>query len=250
MAQASSRENYRDAYQRDARQVQAAAYAIGVDCKTLDINELADSSRLVPKNYPVICYVDPVGDYLHTLKAPGDAQNCLIKYVENGGVVIALSRGGAFRTPMRNESGGLVETSVQPGLDDLLMLKILRPNEPALAGVTAFDHPPNTAMTFYFENSGRLPGGLTGLPPLVSLAPMVSAPFYPMLETRGRGTAIYELKDSNGTVYGPGLFLLPRGRGMVLVVDHLLWESRIEDRPFSERGLPLILYRALMSARR
>lgn len=244
LTQIPGMEAYQAAYNNDSRQVQAAAFAIGTDCKLIDKDALANPAKLNPDKYHAVVSVDPVGEYLHTLGKPGDAQATLARYVEEGGNLIVLSRGGAFRTAVKSEKGQFSRSAEASELNRLLDLRTVRPDSP-VAGVKAFDHPPNGAGEVFFQRSSQLPEGLSALPRRISLSPMPSAPFYPMISRRGQGTVVYELRDGSGTNFGPAMMVIPKGRGSVVVVDHLLWESRLDERPFSQRVLPILLHWAL-----
>lgn len=248
IAQASGQEASRPTYLADLRRVQAAVYSIRANESELPLETLADPSQLTPENVPVIISVDPLGEYLHTHEASGDAQAALVSYLEQGGILIALSRGGAFRSAVMNGEGRFQRTHaelLEPSLRELLQIEALRPTGAARADVTPFDHPPNRAGQIYFQRTGQLPQGLKGLPRRIHLSPMLSAPFYPMVPLQGQGQVIYTLSDDADVHYGPALSLVPKGRGTVVLIDHLLWESQPHGRPFTENVLPALLRWAL-----
>jgi hypothetical protein len=242
---AAPQEEYRDVYNADSRHIQAAAFAIGAECGNLSLETMADRQQLRPDAIPVLVSFDPVGAYLHTLHEDGDAQAALVQYLEKGGTVIALSRGGAFRKPVKSDNGALTVASANPDLATRLAFKTIHPSDSSTLGSVPFDHPPNTVEQVFFQRSSSLPKGLVGLPRRIDMAPMISAPFYPMMAPGSRGMIVYELFDGTGASYGPVLTILPQGRGTVVLIDHLLWESRSDDRPFSECVLPIILRWAL-----
>ncbi|MCL5270091.1 MAG: hypothetical protein M1457_05985 [bacterium] len=246
LPQVAGQETYRATYLDDVRRVETAAFALGAPFTTLEPDAWADPARLTPASYPVVVSVDPVGEYLETLGQPGDAAGTLASYVRNGGRLIVLSRGGAFRTAVRNDlgtfrrQGGAPDPGASFAARQWAVLTI-RPADPQPRGIKAFDHPPNTAEEFFFQRQGLLPEGLHGLPRRIPMASMISAPFFPMIGRDGQGTVVYSLTDTNGAAYGPALSLLPAGKGYVVVIDHLLWDSGAEDTPFSDIVLPLLL---------
>jgi hypothetical protein len=69
-----------------------------------------------------------------------------------------------------------------------------------------------------------------------------------MVSTQGAASVIYEIRDETGMAYGPALSLVPKGRGTLVIIDHLLWNSRPDGEPFSERILPALLRWALEAA--
>ena len=246
-------EAYEAAWQADALDVQAAAYSIGVKAEILTMENLIDPNRMDPKTQPVLVSVDPVGEYLHTLYEDGDAQKALVWWLDRGGIMVVLSRGGAFRTAVRQRDGRFVRTIAEPSLADRIDVETVRPTTGgalagALGAVHPFDHPPNTSQHFFFQRTSRLPEGLYALPRRINLAPMISAPFFPMVGRHQQGSVLYYLADMDGGFYGPALTLLPKGRGWVVIVDHLLWESRPDGRPFSETVLPTLLQWTLTCA--
>jgi hypothetical protein len=242
LAPTSEDARMRSVFEDDARDVQAAGYAIGAECHTLTLEEMANENMLRPARYPVLVSIDPVGHYLHSYFGGADAQQALMKYLDGGGVVVALSRGGAFRTPMEHQGGGkLAPAQAKPALAEALGLATLRPSEKSGSRVSAFSSPPNEGGEFFFERAGDFPSGLKALPGRIELAPMLSAPFYPMVASGGKATVLYSLADARGRFYGPALSLVPHGRGWLVVIDDLLWESRVDGRPFTERVLPVLL---------
>ena len=248
LPQAPGQEALQPRYKRDSVQVQSAAFAIGAEGENLGFDTISDPAQLRPQIWPVLVSIDPLGEYLHTFKEEADARNALAQYVEDGGIVIALSRGGAFRTAVKNTGERMARIGTEPPLAEALGLTIVRPSGPAVAGVTAFDHPPNSIQPIFFQRGSRMPQGLLDLPRRIPLAPMVSAPYFPMVEQTGAGTVIYSMSDEGGLVQGPVLMLAVKGRGTVMVVDHLLWDSRPDDRPFAESILPSLLRWALANA--
>ncbi len=241
-------EAYRVAYQNDLRRVQAADFSIDADTVNLGVETLADTAQLNPARLPVLVNIDPVGEYLHTLGSTADAQNALLRYVEEGGRLIVLARGGAFRTTVLKDGGQMRRTPAdmtRPNLLDQIGAKVSRPPAAAGAAIVPFNHPPNDGRTIFFQRSSQLPHKeLFGLERRVQLGSMVSAPFYPMVASSGAIT-LYDLRDENSRIFGPALQIIPKGRGFVVVIDHLLWESEIDDVPFSESELPKLLRWAL-----
>jgi hypothetical protein len=243
----------RSTYAADARFVQQAAFAIGASVQPLLPMAMADPGALNPKRHPVLVMLDPAGEYLNTLKAPGDAQKTLQAYVEDGGVLVALSRGGAFRaalfgdaTGYRHEADASLPNSLLAGLG----LTILRPGDAPPAGVVAraFNHPPNHASELYFERASDIPRALLGLPGRVPVDPMPYARYCPMASATALGTTVYRLMDKNGQSYGSALSLIPKGRGMIVVVDQLLWNCRPKAQTIGERVLPIVLSWALSAS--
>lgn len=248
MPLATGSEAYRVTYQNDMRRVQAAAFSIDAEADPLNLEAISDSTQLTPAKNPAVVYIDPVGEYVQTMNANADAQNALLNYVEQGGHLIVLARGGAFRTAVRNDAGAMLRTPAdmtRPNLADALGLRTLRPASGGAAGVTPFNHPANTGRTLFFQRGSQMPQGLMGLERRVRLGSMPSAPFYPMVATGSGAILLYDLRDDSGAVFGPAMQIIPKGRGAVVVIDHLLWESEIDDIPFSERELPKILKWAL-----
>ena len=243
--QAGGQEGHQLRYRNLSRDVQSAVYSIGAEGLMLPLETMADANKLIPVEHPVLVSFDPVGEYLHTLNAPGDAQQAMLNYLEQGGVLVLLSHGGALRTAVVNRNGQIQRTVVNPSMTQELGLKTRRPSPQPQDGVIAFDHPPNTAGEVYFQRTGQLPRGLQALPRRIAMAPMLSAPFYPMVNEETPGTVIYELKDSSDVTYGPALTLIPRGQGTIVLVDHLLWYSCPDDRPFTQTALPVLLRWAL-----
>lgn len=251
MPLAPGSEAYRVTYQNDLRRVQAAGFSIDADTANLAVENLVDTAQLNPALLPVLVYIDPVGEYVHTLGATADAQNALLQYVEQGGKLIVLARGGAFRTTVLKDGANMRRTPAEmtrPNLADSLGVKVVRPPVAAGGTIVAFNHPPNDGRTIFFQRSGQLPHKeLFGLERRVQLGSMVSAPFYPMVASSGAIT-LYDLRDESSRIYGPAMQIIPKGRGSVIVIDHLLWESEIDDVPFSERELPKLLRWALNTA--
>jgi hypothetical protein len=250
IAQAAGQEAYRKPFLSDARDVQGAAFAVGVPLVNLELPVLIDPRQFTPKNYPVVVSVDPAGEYPHTLEKPGDGQAALVRYLERGGVLVALSHGGAFRAALIRAGDGLRRSADEvqtPRLLDLLGLATVRPREKPIKdfAAQAFDHPPNEPREIFFERASEAPRELQGLPRHVPLVPMHKARFYPMVSTQQAATVIYQLKDETGEVYGPALSLVPKGRGTLVIIDHLLWHSRPDEQPFADRILPAVLRWAL-----
>lgn len=244
-------EAYRVAYQNDLRRVQAAGFSIDADTANLSLENLADPAQLNPARLPVLVYIDPVGEYLHTLNATADAQNALLQYIDQGGRLIVLARGGAFRTTVLKDGANMRRTPAdmtRPNLLDQIGAKVVRPPAAAGGAIVPFNHPPNDGRTIFFQRSGQLPHKeLFGLERRIQLGSMVSAPFYPMVASSG-AIALYDLRDESSRIFGPAMQIVPKGRGSVIVIDHLLWESEIDDVPFSERELPKVLRWALDTA--
>ena len=67
------------------------------------------------------------------------------------------------------------------------------------------------------------------------------APFYPVLSNAPRQEVVYELTGERGRSLGPAMTISYFGQGRVLVIDHLLWKSRVEGRPFARATLPTII---------
>lgn len=243
LTQAGGQEAYQEAWLRDAHSLQQAVFAIGAEYADLVLSQLAEGAP-DPGDYPVIVSVDPLGEYPHTLIDPGDAQEALVDYIEAGGVLVVLSRGGALRTAVKQREGRLTRGPAElqkPSISEALAVETIRPTDEAGTDIEAFNHPPNTGEPVFFQRGQRLPQGLLGLPRQVTLASTLNPRFYPMVPREGQATVVYELRNSHGEVYGPALSLIARGQGMLVVIDHLLWQSRPEDRPFEERILPGVL---------
>lgn len=246
LPQAGADAKAKPAYDADALAVQKAAYRIGADTRVLTVSEEAGATTLRPESMPVVVAVDPEGAYLRTRDSDGDAEAALLKYVEGGGVVIALSRGGALRKPM-DAASAVLPTKTAPALAERLGLKTLKPGAAEATGAEAFKRPPASGGNFIFQRGAQIPEGLSSLPKRIELAPRLAAPFTPMVSENGP-TLVYALTDQRGKSYGPALTLVSKGRGWVMIVDELLWESRVDARPFTERVLPQLLHWALMSA--
>ncbi|HPK03683.1 MAG TPA: hypothetical protein PLS90_14640 [Candidatus Sumerlaeota bacterium] len=249
--QFSGQEAFRDAFLQDAHRVQEAIFSIRADSVEISADVLASTALLTPAQYPVLVSVDPLGEYLHTLTESGDAVDALLQYLDRGGVLIALSRGGAFRSAVRRGSTGLTRTPtelVQPSLSEQLGIRSVRPTDADAGGVISFAHPPNGLQPIHFQRTGQLMEGLEGLPRHVTLAPMMSAPYFPMVGIEGQARVIYELVEEGGAIYGPALSVVPRGQGFLVLIDHLLWESRPDGRPFEKTILPILLQWALDTA--
>ncbi len=241
---AAGNEAYKATYDADVRLVQGATFGLGAESVSLAVDDLLDPARLDPLRYPVTVYLDPVGEYLHTYAAPADAREALASYVDRGGTLVTLSRGGAFRTAVRAERGAFRRSPaelVPPILTDAFSLRTLHPSDAGAAAVIPFNHPPNTGRPLAFQRASQVPDGLMGMTRRIPLRSMISAPFYPMVAADNAATALYELRDADGTPYGPALQIIPRGRGMLVIIDHLLWESEIDGLPFTTLELPTLL---------
>lgn len=242
IAQAAGQETLREAYLNDVREVQAATFAIDASYESVDPAILSDPARLTPQRYPVLVSVDPAGEYPHTVLTEGDARQALTQYLESGGVLIVLSRGGAFRTALIASEGGFRRSADEvqdPSMASLLNVRTVHPDEVAGETVRAFNHPPNRPEAIVFERRPDVPELLQGLPRSVTLNPMLSARFYPMVSPAGR--VVYELRDGSGQSFGPALSLIPKGKGTLVVIDHLLWNSHPDGFAFSSRVLPTLL---------
>ncbi len=250
LPQAGGIEGHRTTYENDIARVQSAAFALGIETTNLELEQLADAGRLTPERYPVLVGVDPLGEYLHTLRTPGDAQEALVRYLEAGGNLVVLARGGVFRTALRVEGGQIRRGPAEltpPSLAEALGLRRLQPGENRLGvGAEAFHRPPNHGHQFFFERAQQVPVGLFGLPGRVRLASLAQAPYYPMVTDAGMAHVLYDLRDESGRVYGPALQVITHGRGRVVLINHLLWESELDGVPFHEHALPKLLGWALM----
>ncbi len=248
LAQIDGQESYQPLYTHDSMAARAAAFSLGMSSRTISAESLLATGGDSPRDHPVLIYIDPIGEFMHTRDGEGDVQRALIDYIFEGGVLIVLSRGGAFRTAVVNKGSRLARKPshmiMQP-LNEKLRIITLQPGHHNPKIARAFDRPPNHGSSIYFQRTGRIPRALSGLPRRIMLSPMVSAPFYPMTSSEGDGTVIYSLEDDNGSRYGPSLTMLQRGRGHLVLIDHLIWDSKINERPFSERILPVILHWAL-----
>ncbi|MEN6627548.1 MAG: hypothetical protein ABFD69_15095 [Candidatus Sumerlaeia bacterium] len=248
---ATGSEAYRVAYQGDVHKVQSAILTIGAEPRPLGMDDLARPDVLSPARLPAVVYIDPVGEYLHTLNTRGDAQQALLQYVTGGGRLIVLARGAAFRTTVRGENGQMRRAPAdmtRPNLAQEFGVKFARPASSAAGGVEPFNHPPNDGRTIFFQRASQVPRDLLGLARQVQLRSMLSAPFYPMVATEPGAVPLYDLRDDSGRVFGPAMQIIPRGRGAIIVIDHLLWESEIDNTPFVERELPKLLRSALSPA--
>lgn len=242
LPQLPGQEAFRETYENDVKQVKAAVFTLGVQTRDVHHELLAAPDALTPEAWPVLISVDPLGEYLHTLNAEGDARDTILQYLNRGGVLIALSRGGALRSAIRTQPGAqLLRSPLRPSLAELLGLSTVYPDQSAASSVDAFQHPPNTAASLFFQLDGPLALVLQGLPRRINLGAMDTAPFYPMVASQGQGRTVYSLQNSEGKTFGPALTYVGYGSGHIIIIDQLLWESTIDDRPFSERVLPLIL---------
>jgi hypothetical protein len=231
----------RKLYTEFERQAQAACLAIGATPATVPIETLANPEQLTPRRYPVLICVDPLGEYLATYSAENDAQQALLQYLEQGGKVLALSRGGVFRTAVRRSPAGqFARTLAQPGLLGPLGFTFLRNSDPAHPEAQPFEHPDNRIEQLYFQRGEGLAGPLLALPRRVPLGPLYSPTFFPLLPP-ANATIAYSLISSSNTTYGPALSITPHGRGQLIIIDHLLWNSLFEDAPVAPRLLPALL---------
>jgi hypothetical protein len=254
IGQTAGQEAFRQTFLADTLTVQEAAFSIGVEVELLELAALVEPQKLDPVRFPVLVSVDPVGEFPHTLARPGDGQDALVGYIERGGVMVVLSRGGAFRTALIQSEKGLLRSADEvrdPSMLARLGLATIRPGENSPRGALvakAFNHPPNALQEIFFQRSSEAPEELLGLPRRILIDPTLSARFYPMVSTQGAASVIYEIRDETGMAYGPALSLVPKGRGTLVIIDHLLWNSRPDGEPFSERILPALLRWALEAA--
>jgi len=233
-----------------ASQVQEAAFLAGLECVQPTQAELTDAEGFLPARYPVLVIVDPLGEYPETLGQEGDAQAALHAHVRSGGALLLYSRGGALRTAVRSHQGRFLRSPAEGGLARLLSLETLHPAGRLPSGEAPFDRPPNLALALQFQRAGGLPDPLLGLPETIDLPALAAAPFYPMVEALRRGSVIYQLRDDSGRRYGPGLSVIPAVGGKVIIIDHLLWHSVVDEEPFTRIVLPRILSWAALEALR
>jgi hypothetical protein len=248
LEQIEGQESYQPLYEQDSRAVRGAAFSMGMTNRTVPAESLVHNTSTPSDTYPVLMYIDPIGEYMHTRDEEGDVKDALIEYIYGGGTLIVLSRGGAFRTAVIRKSDRLARkpsNMVAQPLHEKLRIINCQPFRRNMEKIRPFDSPPNLGHSFHFQRSSRLPAGLSGLPRRIMMSPMLSAPFYPMTSSEGDGTMIYSLEDDSGSQFGPSLTILQRGRGHLVLIDHLIWDSKINGRPFSERILPVILHWAL-----
>src|SRR5690606_38138959 len=92
--QLSGQEAFREAFLKDVHRLQQAVFSIRAEAVSLSPESTARPDQFTARNYPVVVSIDPLGEYLHTLHESADAAQAMRRYVEEGGVLIALSRGG------------------------------------------------------------------------------------------------------------------------------------------------------------
>lgn len=236
-------------YDRDVEQVEGACFVIGAESKDLTLEQQVSATLLRPDRTPVLVSVDPAGAYMNAWFGSGDAQAALEKYVSEGGVLVALSRGGALRTALQNEGGGKLKTvQPAPGLAELFGLRASRDAKPTTATAPAAPDLQNEASGLFFQRDVQAPEGLGALPRRIEMATLESASFAPLNSGAPDAMVVYTLADASGKSFGPALTITPHSRGWVIFIDSLLWESRIDGRPFTEIGLPVLLKWAVANA--
>lgn len=229
-------------YDELSAELQEAVFLAGLESAMLPQEDLIDAARLTPDRYSVIASVDPLGEYPDTLAADGDARAALERYVDQGGVLLLFSRGGALRTAVVSSQGRFMRTLREgDGLADRFGLETVHPGTKSARAHGPFDHPPNQAAGLVFERAIAPPAGLEALPSRLEPAPMLSAPFYPMIDTAAQAHVVYEIIDEAGRRYGPALSVVRRGNGRIVVIDHLLWRAQFDGEDFTRAALPVIL---------
>jgi len=240
LGRAGGLEEHAQEYSSLSNQIQEAAFIAGFDSILLSEDSLTNPSSLSPSSFPILASIDPVGEYLDSMNEQGDVRKLLVAYVESGGCLLLYSRGGALRTAVLNAPGGFLRSPRPEGLARQFEFKTFHPGDESPSGIIPFDRPSSEAGLLTFDRSDVLPENFPGLPKSISLASMLLAPFYPMVDVGGHGKTIYRLRGSDKD-FGPALTLTPRGKGKIVVIDHLLWHSKVDDEPFTTAVLPSIL---------
>lgn len=240
IAQAGGLEKQGAEYAQLSAQVQEAGFLAGIESVMLPQEELTQGS-LSAKSYPVVISVDPLGEYPDTLAQDGDARKSLDRFVRAGGALVLFSRGGALRTAVVSNQGRFIRTVREgEGLAKDLELRTLQPSAKPPDPFHPFDRPPNEVGGIHFERTAASPHGLESLPASFELSAMPSAPFYPMADKQGAMQQLYILKNGGNLQFGPGLTLIARGTGVIIIIDHLMWFSTTDGQPFSRTVLPMI----------
>ena len=241
LAQADAPTEVAATYESLHLELQKAAYLAGIHTKFVPQEDLLRGAELTPIQYPVIASVDPRGEYLETVEEEGDVGANLARYVEQGGVLLLFSRGGALRTPIISSGEKFYRARPEGGLSARLGLRTIHPGEGESTRVDPFDRPPNSTLALSMELADPAPAGLSAMPKRLQPRPMLNAVFYPMMGARGELEWIYTLANEEGRVFGPVLSRLRYGRGHVICIDHLVWYSQFEGEPFTREILPLVL---------
>jgi len=151
-------------------------------------------------------------DYLHTVRAPGDAADTVVRYVREGGTLLLLSPGpfpmyyangpGFHRAePLTDRLGIPIYNAIETAPQDKLTVK-MTPDQSFLPGLPpAFPYPPGDPRLRSIDRS-RLPAG-------------------------SRYTPICTIVGESGQNYGDagGLVELPGGQGRILY----LWGGLLRD---------------------
>ncbi len=228
--------------------LQEAAFLAGLEFEFPLPGEIIDPTRLHVRNCPIVAIADENGGYPDSIEYEGDARTAIREYVEGGGTLLVYARRGALNLPGRwvgTEEEAKAVLNV--GLLEELNLSFVQPDENSDSPQRAFHHPPNTASAFSFERSTSMPEGLRSLPPRIDAPDQVSAPYYPMVLGKDDGVVLYRYVSDTRTDFGPALTVNSRGKGRVIVIDHSLWNAKIEGRAFTKVVLPRLLDWAIPS---
>ncbi len=223
-------------------ELQEAAFLAGLECEFPLPGEIIDPTRLRVRNYPIVAIADENGGYPDSVESEGDARAAVREYVEGGGTLLVYARRGALKLPGRwVGTKEEAEATVNVGLLEELNLSFAQPEIVSEGPQRAFDHPPNNAFGFSFERSATMPDGLLSLPPRIDAPDQISAPYYPIVLGKDDGVVLYRFVSDSGIDFGPALTIVSRGKGRVVVIDHSLWNARIEGRAFTKVVLPRLL---------
>lgn len=229
-------------YQRLNADIQEAAFLAGYECEAPPPPQGPSAPLdLSPRVYSLVISVDPAGEYLDTWATPGDGRSGLAAYVAQGGTLLVYADSPPLATAVVNDDGTFRRSGEGTTLASELNLATVRPGHPGPNAERSFLHPPNLPQSLFFQRSASVPAGLEGLPPFVYAPSLRGAAFRPTVSEAGTVRSVYSLRSSADDFFGAGLNIVKHGKGRVIVINHLLWKAEIEDRPFAQTALPVIV---------
>jgi len=162
----------------------------GVDMEELTWEEVLDPAKFNVKNFPVAVYASNE-DYTQTLKEEGDVDDAIVRYLNEGGLIVALS---SHPFPFfYNEAGEPVVSARKFGFPI------------GGAGVDSWETPPDgVELTFEIDNEA-----LKSLPASVSFPKAGDLRWRPSAGANLPDGDVYlplaQLKDEEGRSYGDGI---------------------------------------------
>ena len=225
----------------------ASEYQLKVDW--LSGIDLLDEEKFNSKRFPIVLNVDEKESFYRTIYTENDAQESIIKYVQNGGHLIHCATGAPFQFGIENQNGAWGKSLANDAIGPALEMKFVGLDERDY-NLIPFDLPPQPANDLIHEvNSGFKYS--RWLPPLINFPSSNESRFRPItsefLKEQERFIPLYLLKDDRGNEFGVSMAFI-RGindSGNRAYISYPLAQGEVGDKTAIEYLIPTAILAVL-----